>query len=277
MNQNFFKGAIDWYINSSFHVAAAAVALVGVTNYYAKLEYNYSLLIFVFCATMSSYNITKYYEYVRTHIHFKKTLQSIIIFTIIGLIASIYYYFTFNYRTQITIFLFAILNSLYVIPFGKSKLNLRNRAGIKIYIVSICWSAITLLLPILEANAPLQPYVIFAFIQRFILTLILILIFEIIDLGSDDSQLKTLPQVIGTNNTKAFIYLLVVAFFVLDFYKRTQFHYQIIINLIVIASIIAFTYFADKNKTKYYTLLWAEGIPLLWFTLMLIIFICKLN
>jgi len=164
-----------------------------------------------------------------------------------------------------------------VLPFGKSKLNLRNRSGIKIYVVSICWSALTVLVPILEAKVPLQNYVMCAFAQRFILALILILIFEIIDLCSDNSKLRTIPQVIGINNTKNLIYLLVLAFFILDFYKRTQYSYQILINFIVIIFIIVLTYFADKNKNKYYTLFWTEGIPILWFLLMLFIFILKLN
>ncbi|MGD1317819.1 hypothetical protein [Chryseobacterium sp. 2R14A] len=262
---------LDWYLNSSIHVAISTAALVGVTNWYAKLSLDWRVLIFVFCATMCSYNITKYYDYLKRNDHLKKTLITIIWLTVAGLLICAYYFYSFKLRSQLVILFFAFLNFLYVIPIGKGKKNLRNISGIKIYIVSICWGAVTVVLPLVEAEAPIQWYVLVAFIQRFILTLILILIFEIIDAKADDIKLRTVPQVLGVKKTKIVIYILLFFFFILDFFKRTQYQNQVLVNLILVTAIIAMTYFARYDRQKYYTIFWVEAIPIAWLVLINII------
>ena len=117
----------------------------------------------------------------------------------------VFLFFLLKPITQFWILVFAALTFLYAIPIGKHRLNLRNIAGIKIYIVSICWAGVTLLLPLLNAEVNLGIDVFYKFLQRFILTLILILIFEINDLKYDDIRLKTVPQSIGINSTKKII------------------------------------------------------------------------
>ena len=261
---------MDWYINASIHVACATAALVGITNYYSELEFDLGILLFVFCSTMSSYNIIKYAGYVVRHHHFKKTLKAILGFTVLGLLVCGYYFFTFQFSTQVAIAVFGLLNVLYVIPLGEGKSNLRNLAGIKIYIVSICWAGVTLLLPLLEAGESITQDIVLKFIQRFILTLILILIFEINDLKYDDERLKTLPQTIGVANTKRLIYALSGIFFVLDFLKEGTYPHQTVVNSILVAVMVLLTYFVHKNRSKYYTLFWAESVPVLWYALIIL-------
>lgn len=263
------KQILDWYINASLHVAFATTALVGITNYYAHLNTNWNILFFVFCATMSSYNIIKYLGYVLTNQSYKNTLKAIIGVTGICLVTCLYFFFTFKPVTQLAIVFFSFLNILYVLPLGKGLSNLRNAAGIKIYIVSICWAGITLLLPLLEAGLDITTDVILKFFQRFILTLILILIFEINDMKYDDVRLKTVPQSIGIKNTKTVIYVLSSVFYLLDFFKNGHYEYQVLVNFILVVVILLFTYFAHPDRSKYYTLFWAESVPVLWYFLIL--------
>lgn len=265
------KQILDWYINASLHVAFATTALVGITNYYARLSVNWSILLFVFCATMSSYNIIKYTGYATKKQPYKNTLKAILATTFIGLILCAYYFFTFQPATQFAILVFGFLNVLYVMPLGKRKSNLRNLAGIKIYIVSICWAGVTLLLPLLEAGLEITTDVILKFFQRFILTLILILIFEINDLKYDDIRLKTVPQSIGISPTKNLIYILSLMFYLLDFFKTGDYPYQAVVNVLLVITIILLTYFVTPNRSKYYTLFWAESVPVLWYLLILLI------
>lgn len=265
------KQILDWYINASLHVAFATTALVGITNYYARLSVNWSILLFVFCATMSSYNIIKYLGYVLTNQNYKNTLKAIIGVTGFGLAICLYFFFTFKPVTQIAIGFFGFLNVLYVFPLGKSLSNLRNAAGIKIYIVSICWAGVTLLLPLLEAGLDITTDVILKFFQRFILILILILIFEINDMKYDDLRLKTVPQSIGISPTKNLIYILSLMFYLLDFFKTGDYPYQAVVNVLLVINIILLTYFVTPNRSKYYTLFWAESVPVLWYLLILLI------
>lgn len=101
------------------------------------------------------------------------------------------------------------------------------------------------------------------------LTLILILIFEINDLKYDDIRLKTVPQSIGILHTKYLIYLLLIPFYVLEFFKQGNYPNQWIINLILITVIALFTHYASPHKSKYYTMFWVESVPILWLVLTL--------
>lgn len=264
------KNIFDWYINASFHVAFATTALVGITNHYTHLNTNWNILLFVFCATLSSYNIVKYFGYILTNQHYKNTLKAIIGITGIGLVVCFYFFFTFRFATQLAIVFFGFLNILYTLPLSKGLSNLRNAAGIKIYIVSICWAGVTLLLPLLEAGLDITFDVILKFFQRFILTLILILIFEINDMKHDDIRLKTVPQSIGISPTKTLIHTLSILFYLLDFLKTGNYPHQAVVNGILVGVIILLTYFVTPKRSKYYTLFWAESVPVLWYLLILL-------
>lgn len=259
------KFLFDWYINASLHVALAATALVGITNYYAKLQVNVIVLLFVFCATISSYNIIKYGAYVVSQKPLKTTLKLIVVLTIVCLLVCSYVFLQFQISTRWAVVVFGLLNILYVVPLGSKQLNLRNAAGIKIYIVSACWAGVTLLIPLLEAGVTITADVLLKFLQRFILTLILILIFEIRDLKLDDLRLKTVPQSIGVSATKKLIYSLSVLFYVLDFFKTGFYPMQGLVNALLVALIIWFTIKVHPNRSKYYTLFYAESVPIIWF------------
>lgn len=254
------------------HVALAAASLVGVSYLYAKLEFNYAMILFVFFATLSGYNLTKYGGYVfkyKRMSSFKKSLQAIIALTVLSCLICIPLVVSFSLRTQLMILGVAILNLLYVIPFKRGSSNLRNLAGIKIYIVSLCWALTTLYVPLCEASFSIDIDFFIKFIQRFILTLLLLLIFEINDLKYDDVHLKTIPQAIGISATKRLVYALALLFFILDLLKQATYAQQEIVNLFLMATVLMFTYLATPKRSKYYTLFWVESIPILWLLLML--------
>lgn len=241
-----------------------------MTFYFSKLHFDLVATLFVFFGTLVSYNVIKYASFIIKHKTFKKTLISIIVLTIFGIFLCCYLFFKLSFDAKLITIFFGILSLLYVIPFGKRKSNLRNLAGIKIYIVSFCWAGVTLLIPLMNAEVSIELDVVFKFIQRYILTLILILIFEINDLKYDDVRLKTVPQSIGIQNTKLFIYLLCVPFYLLEFLKNNYYSNQWIVNLILIVVLAFLTFKASAERSKYYTLFWVESIPLLWYLLILI-------
>lgn len=264
------KKIFDWYINASLHVAVAATALVGITNYYSKLTFDVMVMLFVFCATVSSYNIIKFSGYIFTHTTFKNTLKLIVALTVVCLLICVYGFQYFQSTTRWAIIVFGFLNLLYAVPIGSRQLNLRNAAGIKIYIVSACWAGVTLLIPLLEAGVDVTNDVFLKFFQRFILTLILILIFEIRDLKQDDYRLKTVPQSIGISATKNLIYLLSALFYVLDFFKNGSYPWQGVVNALLIAFVVVLTYYVTPNRSKYYTLFYVESVPIIWYGLLLL-------
>lgn len=265
------KQFFDFYLHASLHVALAATALVNVTYVYAKQSVDIKMILFVFLSTVASYNLIKYGGYVwknRKFSSYKKSLKAIIVLTTLSLLGSGYFFFYFTIPTQLLIGIVAFLNLLYVVPLKKGASNLRNLSGIKIYIVSLCWAIVTLLIPLAEDGFIWDLDLFIKFIQRFILTLLLLLIFEINDLKYDDIRLQTMPQAIGIGPTKIIIYVLGIFFFALDVLKKASYATQDFVNLILIGIVFLFTYFATPKRSEYYTLFWVEAVPVFWWILL---------
>lgn len=260
----------DWYLYASLHVALATTVLVQMTFYFCFLPFNTAVTSLVFFGTVFSYNFIKYAQVIAKKKELTRFLKSITVLSVISFVIAVISFFFLNLKAQLLTVFFGLLCVLYVIPLAKSKTNLRNYAGIKIYIVSLCWAGVTTLLPIVNADQSIENDILFKFLQRFILTLILILIFEINDLKYDDIRLKTVPQTIGVLKTKYLIVLLLIPFYFLEFLKVNYYGNQWIINLILVFVIALFTYYANPNRSKYYTLFWVESIPVLWYLLIIL-------
>ena len=260
----------DWYLHASLHVALATTALVQMTFYFCYLPFNAAVTNLVFFGTVFSYNFIKYAQVIAKKKELTRLLKSILALSVVSFIIAVTSFFFLNLKAQLLTVFFGLLCVLYVIPLAKSKTNLRNYAGIKIYIVSLCWAGVTTLLPIVNAEQAIESDIVFKFLQRFILTLILILVFEINDLKYDDIRLKTVPQTIGVLKTKYLIGLLLIPFYFLEFLKVNYYGNQWIINLILVAVIALFTYYANPNRSKYYTLFWVESVPVLWYLLVIL-------
>lgn len=260
----------DWYLHASLHVALATTALVQMTFYFCFLPFNTAITSLVFFGTVFSYNFIKYAQVIAKKKELTRFLKSILALSVISFVIAVISFFFLNLKAQLLTVFFGFLCVLYVIPLAKSKTNLRNYAGVKIYIVSLCWAGVTTLLPIVNADQSIENDILFKFLQRFILTLILILIFEINDLKYDDIRLKTVPQTIGVLKTKYLIGLLLIPFYFLEFLKVNYYGNQWIINLILVFVIALFTYYANPNRSKYYTLFWVESVPVLWYLLIIL-------
>jgi hypothetical protein len=265
-----FTKALDFYIEGSIHVALSCFALVKITQHYFNIFNDDPMAYFAFFGAIVGYNFVKYEALVRVKkTQVKNKLKAIVILSFLSLITVGFYFFQLQRITQIISIAFLILTLLYTLPFFPNKKNARNWAGVKIYIVALCWVGVTVVLPVLNAEISLTSDFYLKCIQRFILIFVLILIFEIIDLAKDDPHLQTVPQQIGVKRTKQLGFLLLALFFGLNFFS-----FIIDVNFefssFIIATITAlFLAFANEKRSKYYTSFWVESIPILWWFLLL--------
>lgn len=268
----YFKNIFEFYINSSIHVALSCFALVHLTYRMFHISYNTSVAFFTFFGTIVGYNFVKYDALVRTQ-KMKMTLQlkGIAFLSFLSLIATGYCFFYLEKGTKFIGFVFLIIVLLYTLPFFPNKKNARNWAGVKIYIVALCWVGVTLVLPIINADLPLEDDFFLKCVQRFILVFVLILIFEILDMPNDDPHLQTVPQQIGVNKTKIVGMLLLIPFYFLEFLKNNFIQEQLIVNAILVVVLCLFLAFANENRSKYYSSFWVESIPIFWW-LMVVFF-----
>lgn len=270
VRMRLLKIIFDFYLHGSIHVALAVYALVQMTFHFFHLQNDNPMAFFAFFGTIVGYNFVKYDELVRAKkLKMTMELKLIVVLSFISFLATTYCFFQLKGQTQIVAIAFLGLTVFYTLPIFPKLGNARNWAGIKIYIVAFCWAGITLFLPIINSDLPLSQDVWLKFCQRFLLVIILILIFEIIDLKHDDASLLTVPQRFGEKKTKLLNFFLLILFYCLEFLKSDFQIVQLWVNLVLILVIALFTLFASPARSKYYTLFWVESIPFFWWVLVL--------
>jgi len=246
-------------------VALSVYALVRMTFHFFDISYDEPMALFAFFGTVVGYNFVKYEGLIRSEkAKWGRQLKGILVLSAVSFVITLYYFFYLERRTQLVAVGFLALTLLYTLPVFPKIGNARNWAGVKIYIVAFCWVGITLLLPIINAGLSLSHDVWLKFCQRFLLIIILILIFEIIDLKNDDLSLQTVPQKLGVAKTKILNLFLLVPFYGLEFLKSDFQVQQLWINLVLVVVIALFTVFSSPKRSKYYTDFWVECIPVFW-------------
>ncbi len=266
------QSLFDFYLKSSIHVALSVYALVRMTQYMFAIPYDKPIAFFAFFGTIVGYNFVKYDALARTKKRMMRNeLKMIALLSFISFLAVGYYFFQLERITQVVAVIVLILTLLYTLPFFPNRKNARNWAGVKIYIVALCWVGVTLMLPLVNAHHNLDSDFFIKCIQRFILVFDLILVFEIMDLNNDDPHLKTVPQQIGVKRTKILGLLLLIPFYFLEFLKNNFVEKQFLVNLILVIMLSMFLLFSNENRSKYYSTFWVESIPILWWLLVVLL------
>jgi hypothetical protein len=231
---------------------------------------------FVFFGTIIGYNFVKYDALARAKkLHMSQRLKAIALLSFISFLAVGYCFFQLQTITQLISVGFLGLTLLYTLPFFPNRKNARNWSGVKIYIVSLCWVGVTLVLPLFnalpESAAIFTADFFLKCIQRFLLIFVLVLVFEIIDLTQDDPHLHTVPQQIGVKRTKILGLLLLLPFYFLELLKNDFEKSQLLINLIMVVVLSLFLIFANERRSRYYASFWVESVPVLWWFLLLVL------
>lgn len=227
---------------------------------------------FAFFGTIVGYNFVKYDALARSQKQqMRNELKLIALLSFFSFLAAAFYFIKLQLVTQIVAIGVLGITLLYTLSFFPNRKNARNWAGVKIYIVALCWVGVTLVLPLLNADISFGLDFFLKCIQRFLLVFVLILIFEILDMANDDPHLQTVPQQIGVKRTKFFGLLLLIPFYFLEFFKTNFIEKQLLVNLVLVGMLSLFLIFANEKRSKYYTSFWVESIPIFWW-LMVVFF-----
>lgn len=243
-----------------------------MTGYLFDIETVKVPALFAFFGTIVGYNFVKYDALARTQkLEMRTELKLIAALSFLSFLATGYFFFQLEQITKIIAVGFLFLTLLYTLPFFPNRKNARNWAGVKIYMVALCWVGVTLFLPIVNAGIPITLVAFLVGLQRFILIFVLVLIFEIIDLRVDDPNLKTVPQQIGVRNTKIIGSILLLLFFVAPFFLATFPAGAEYIRLGIAFTTLLFLLFANEKRSKYYTSFWVESVPVFWLALLFLL------
>lgn len=266
------KRFLDFYINSSIHVALAVVSFALVTNLHLKIPIDKSLMIFIFFGTITGYNFVKFAGLAKLHHRsLTKKLRIIQIFSLfcfLGLIISSFY---ISVEVVIWTGCFGVITLLYALPVFSRRRNLRSISGLKIFIIALVCAGVTVILPVLGDENISNGSVVIEFVQRFLLMLVLILPFEIRDLKYDLEKLGTIPQRVGITTTKIIGLLILGVVLVLELLKEVSTP-QSKLGLLILVIVTAGTVWKSKeNQSRYFASFWVEGIPVLWLLLLLLL------
>jgi len=272
----FIKRLFDFYLNSSIHVALAVCCLSWVTLADFNIGIELNLIYFTFFATITGYNFVKYFGLAKFH-HRKLAswLKYIQIFSFLSFLGLLY--FTLKLETKTLLYLagLGVVTFLYAIPFLPKKYfldknkNLRAISGLKIYVIAFVWAITTVVIPLISEDYTIDSDVIVTVFQRYLFVFVAMLPFEIKDMLFDNIKLSTVPQKIGIKKTKIIGIVLLILFGLMEFLKDNTSESKIMIVIIITVLMLGFLLFSNKNRQKYYSSFWVEGIPIIWMVLTL--------
>ena len=272
------KGILNFYINSSIHVALGVYALTWITLLQFELKYDENVLYFVFFATITGYNFIKYFGVAKFHHRsLADWLKVIQVFSFFAFVAMCYYALQLQLKTLVIIGGLGLITFLYAIPLIPKKIfiddqkNLREIGGLKIYVIAVVWAFTTVILPLIDNDVTINSDAAITSIQRFIYVIVLMLPFEIRDLNYDSVKLATIPQRIGVKKTKIIGVLLLMVFFFLEYFKNEITSKGIIATLIIMFITLLFVIFSNKNQSKHYSAFWVESLPIVWLAVLLML------
>lgn len=272
----YVKALFDFYINASIHVALSVYALARITLFEYDLAFDKPVLCFVFFGTITGYNFVKYFGVAKFHHRSLTTkLKAIQIFSFFSFLLMGYFGLQLERQTIFYIVVLGGVTFLYAIPFLPKRLfldeeqNLRSIGGLKIYLIALVWTGVTVVLPLVNASFSVTNDALVLAMQRYIFIIVLMLPFEIRDMRYDSLKLSTVPQTIGVKVTKIIGVFLLVIFFFLEFFKNEMEILKILILFLVTVIILLFLVFSKKEQEKYYSSFWVESLPVFWLLLIL--------
>ena len=273
------KRILNFYLNSSIHVALAASALTLVTLIELDLKLDKYLLYFVFFSTITGYNFVKYFGVAKFHHRSLAVwLKVIQVFSFMAFLAMCFVALYLELNTLILIGILGVVTFFYAIPvmlpkrylFDDHK-NLRQIGGLKVYVIALVWAFTSVYLPVVNEAVSIDADVIILGLQRFCYVLVLMLPFEIRDLNYDSLKLATIPQKIGIKKTKIIGVLLLLLFVLLDYFKDVLKQETLLSTVIIALLTFVLLMFSNKNQSKYYSAFWVESLPIIWLVILLLL------
>ena len=268
----FIKKLFDFYIKSSFHLGVCVVSLYIISIYKLQIDLNYYILTCLFSSTIVVYNFIKYastlpYYFFVQNAPIKK-IQIVSFFFGFFLLYSLFF---LSVEALFFGFFLFVICILYVFPINHSISNFRNRSKIKIFLVAICWSGSTVIFPFIESNNINYGDSMLLFVQFFLFVIVCTVPFEIRDLKYDSNDLKTIPQIYGTNNSKYISYVLIFIFFSISFISNGT-SIDLISDLLISFVLVFIIYLTKENQGKYFSSFWVESLPIYWLIIQFILF-----
>ncbi len=268
-----FKRWFSFYVFGNIHVGLAAYCLTQIT----LAEYsvvNGSLPAFVFFSTILAYNFIRVFQIDRINgmiaawIHSNK--RALVLLNACCLVLVIYFSLDFDLYELLILLPFLLTSVFYVVPVSPNIPGLRNIPGLKLFLISFTWAGVTLYFPLFVSGLQDMEGLWMVFMQRLLFIMAITIPFDIRDAQFDFPDLKTVPQLIGINNSKWFAIAAMIIFVLLELSKNEPTTAFFAISVVIASVSIVSILFASDRQNRFYSSFWVESIPVLWYLLLVI-------
>ena len=267
----WLKKIADFFLFSNIFVAFCVVALCMSTELLLGY-YSYKISLFVFFATLFTYNFQRLVRMsmqgkLSFRQHWLKENKFLLWFvTALSAIATVYYSLSISYNSLRLLFPLGIIAFMYQLPllFWKGRWwRLREIPGIKIFLIALAWSFVSVGLLVEEYQIGWTIDVWLLFLHRLCFIFAITIPFDIRDLKYDSLQLKTIPAVFGEEKAR---YIAFTALGIYELLVIIQFIFgeimdvQDLIALLCSSAVTAYLLIkSTSDKGEYHFAFWIEG------------------
>lgn len=247
-------------------ISLGAASLTLHSFFIFNWELDFLFLLMVFFATLASYNFQRVIRlpHISNERHAwvfgqKNVLWIVVVCSLI--IASIIFLYLFSWFDLLYVSPLLLIGAFYALKFisknGKGK-ALRDIPFIKIVLIGLSWGAVAVLLPAyLNEGLSVEVWQLFSITILYVFGITIP--FDIRDLHYDEAEKKTIPQLVGVQNSKIIAMLLIIIAGLLYLFWFTETWYVLFVYMVSIV-IIAFT---NERRSELFFLLVVDGLLLL--------------
>jgi hypothetical protein len=268
------KPIINWLLYTSIFAGCCAVSLSVGTEWLilSRLPPLFSYLhAFILGATMMVYNahfmlerslpeISDRLRWSKKHIYW----HYIIFFT--GLFLCSVSIFHLSWKILIACVILGMLSFTYTLPLLPLRIRLREFGWIKILTLTLVWTIVTSVLPILYWGRSILDFP-FEIMIRFAFLFILCIAFDLRDMQTDlKANIYTLPNLIGIKRSYQLIDYSIILFIVLSIiqYARYPFAGRLLAEIAVAIATKAAIWYSKKHPSDSVYLGIVDGVMLLY-------------
>ncbi|MFD2068735.1 hypothetical protein ACFSKU_17730 [Pontibacter silvestris] len=277
---SLLKRIFQALLYSSVFISFCAFALTIETYLLSELPVSIPMAVFIFMATLFTYNLSSVQSMVRRPRQQVNKLSSswaqrhkreLAALGLAGITLATFIYFRYNLHINIWFMLhLAVISIGYTVPIvykARKVKPLRSVPLLKVFLIAYVWAIVTTLFPMMDADVLMwdsQAMLLFA--RRFLFILALALLFDIRDYSYDRStNTLTFPGLMGVESTKLLSLCLLMLYVVLAVTTETlDTQLALIASGIGAALVVAFS---REDKPRLYYSLFADGAMLLHATL----------
>lgn len=266
---SIFKKALNFYIQKSLHVGLSLTSMTWhIALVYFSEKLDYVTLSSIFLLTTLGYNIIKNATYLslsKLHFFFLKDKFYNLILLVLFIINSLYLPSKLIWIYTITT-LISMWYAYDIVLIKKTTiLSLRKIPYLKVFIVALIWTWISIGIPI---SKTIRDYSSVSIIHKklgilqLIWVIMLMIPFEIRDIEKDHRSLRTIPQKLGINTSKILgVILGIIRLYYLYSITSDKIYFNILFIEFILYTTLLLT--TCKKSSLYHTSFWVESLPII--------------